>query len=135
MVEKKLTNNEIERMEERCKLIPFGDEASSIFHSAAMDAVSAVVLTLQASKKDGVSKIAKAAECAIDRVDGEIMAQIWQLYNRAIGPDDYDAVEKQVFLHPAMQEELKRHEKVLKILENIKTLTWETVRTLQELAR
>jgi len=108
----------VKALQQQCEDLPLGDAGCCIFRTGAMEVVACVWSTLEACKGEAAENATKAGECAINRVDGEIMSQIWQLYDRPIGPADYQSVNKQIALYPAMIAEIRKQEDDLAFVES-----------------
>jgi hypothetical protein len=114
---RKMIEQDIERLQSTFQELPLGEEGCCIRRKPALEVLDGVWHALEACKAGTATNAAKVAECAINRVDGGIMAEVWELYNRPIGPGDYEAVERQVNCHPAMQAELMKQAGQVEFLE------------------
>ena len=129
-----IDDTRLRELQERCNVLGFGDEGCSIFRKPAMDAVGAAVLALDVCRDPTSDSVTKVGECVIERVHGEIMAVVWEMYERPLDPDDLATIEKQMSMHPTMLSELRRHSEVVQLLQSTSDVSQETVRRLVELA-
>jgi hypothetical protein len=130
-----INDRRLGELQEQCDSLEFGDEGCSIFRKPAMDAVGAAMLALDVCKEPTGDAVTKVGDCVIERVHGEIMAVVWEMYNRPLNPDDLATIEKQMAIHPTMLSELRRQSQVILLLQGTSNVSQETVRQLVELAR
>ncbi len=129
-----IDHRQLAELQEQCELLEFGDEGCSIFRKPAMDSVGAAMLALDVCKEPTADAVTKVGQCVIDMVDGQIMAVVWEMYNRPMNPDDLATIEKQMAIHPTMLSELWRQSQVILLLQRTSKVSQETVRQLVELA-
>ena len=99
-----------------CELT-LGEEGCSILRAPAMDALGAALSAAEAFRADNpTDKAIAAAEAVVNRVDGEIMASVWQFYDRPIDKDLNRVIAAQAALNPTMKEELRRLHVALEML-------------------
>jgi hypothetical protein len=114
----RMSTAEVAALRSECSNLPLGDEGCCIHRVPAMIALDGVLHALESCTDASARSAVGAASSCIDQIDDAIMAQVWQLYDRPIGPEDFDCVERQVNSHPAMVAELRRQKDVVAFLQH-----------------
>src|SRR5262249_26077341 len=125
-----MTKTEIKKAVTICESLPLGDEGCCEHVDDALDAVGAVILTLNACQQHNVDNVVRAAEVVRDAIDRPLWKKLAEQFGGVIGRDEHRAIQTAISSHPTMVAAIEKEEAQLRLLFETEELSEKTVAQL-----